>query len=189
MLLSRIFWVMLACTVSACTTMNLAPVAEAPATRAQAFRLEARLSVRQAQKVDSANLVWVKSAAAQTINITGPLGVQVAKISQSPGEAAMLSRGDTAPIERAETVDALVTQALGVTIRVERIIEWVQLIGLPTNGDVVTLKIDGTDWQVSAETTQQLRGQTIAQRLVARSGDITIKLFIDDWQNLDSALK
>lgn len=164
--------------------MNPAPVAEAPAMSAHAFRLEARLSVRQAQKIDSANLVWIKSAAAQTINITGPLGVQVAKISQSSGDAAMLSRGDAAPVERAETVDALVTQALGVTIRVERIIDWVQLIGLPANGETVTLKIDGTDWQVSAETTQQLRGQIIAQRLVARSGDTSIKLFIDDWQNL-----
>ncbi len=177
-------WAVVASTLSACATINSTPIMEVNATRAQAFRLEARLSVRQGQKIDAANLVWIKSASAQTLNITGPLGVQVAKIRQSSGEAAILSRGDLAPDARAETVDALLAQALGVAINVERIIDWIQLIGLPPNGDMVTLKIDDADWQVSAETTQVLDGQTIAQRVVARSGDITIKLFVDGWKNL-----
>lgn len=184
MLRLLIVWAVVASTLVGCTTIAPAPIMAVNATRAQAFRLEARLSVRQAQKIDAANLVWTKSATAQTLNITGPLGVQVAKISQSSGEVAILSRGDSVPEARAETVDALLTQALGVAINVERIIDWIQLIGLPPNGDMVTLKIDETDWQVSAETTQILDGQTIAQRVVARSGDITIKLFVDGWKNL-----
>ena len=155
---------------------------------AQAFRLSARLSVRQAQKLDSATLVWVKTRTAQSLDITGPLGVQVAKISQTEGQAAILSRGDGQAIEQAATPDALIAQALGVTVTLDRVIEWVQLIGLPLTGEAVTVKIDQADWQVAAETTQQIAGQTIAQRIVARSGDTTIKLFIDDWQNLDIAL-
>ncbi len=158
------------------------------AISAKSFQLDARLSVRQGQKIDSARVVWKKDSTGQTINVTGPLGVQVAKLSQSANGSATLSRGDSinggASVGQAETLDALVAQALGMTIRVDHIIDWVQLIGLPTNGAVATFKIDEIDWQVTAEATQQVNGQTIAQRLLARSGDTTIKLFIDGWENL-----
>jgi outer membrane biogenesis lipoprotein LolB len=147
------------------------------------------LSVRQAQKIDSVSVVWQKSSTAQSINVTGPLGIQVAQITQRQGETATLSRGDAAPVERAETVDALLAQALGVRIRLEKIIAWTELIGLPANGEVVAMLVDDTEWLVSAETTQQLSGQIVARRLVARAGDVTIKLMVDNWQKLDQSQK
>ena len=134
-------------------------------------------------------MLWQKSRAAQTITVTGPLGVQVAQISQLPGQAATLSRGDAVPLVRAENLNTLLRDALGLTFNAERIIDWVQLLGLPTNGDSVAIQIDGETWQVSAETTQQINGYPVAQRLVARNGDIAIKLFVDDWQNLDGTPK
>jgi outer membrane biogenesis lipoprotein LolB len=108
------------------------------------------LSVRQAQKIDSVSVVWQKSSTAQSINVTGPLGIQVAQITHRQGEAATLSRGDAAPVERAETVDALLAQALGVGIRLEKIIAWTELIGLPANGEIVAMLVDDTEWLVSA---------------------------------------
>ncbi len=191
--MARYLWVVIAISLTACT--NITPPVESTITTqiasapAQAFRLEARLSVRQAQKIDSVSVTWQKSSATQTINVTGPLGIQVAQITQRQGETATLSRGDAAPIERAETVDALLAQALGVRIRLEKIIAWTELIGLPANGEVIAITVDDTEWLVSAETTQQINGQTIARRLVARAGDVTIKLIVDNWQRLDQPLK
>jgi outer membrane biogenesis lipoprotein LolB len=194
--MARYLWVamvVITALLTACT--SIAPPVDSTistqiaSTPAQAFRLEGRLSVRQAQKLDSVSVVWQKSSTTQTIDVTGPLGIQVAQIIQREGQIATLSRGDAVPIERAETVDALLAQALGIRIRLEKIIAWTELIGLPVNGEVIAMLVDDTEWLVSAETTQQLGGQTIARRLVARAGDVTIKLFVDNWQKLDQTLK
>lgn len=109
-----------------------APELAVDATHVAAYQddmaLTGRLSVNYQQEGKSESLTgqfdWRQTAARTDISLASPLGQIIAKISVTPG-AATLTQGGQAPREAAD-IDTLTAQALGWSLPVSGLRDWLQ---------------------------------------------------------------
>lgn len=144
------------------------------------FSLNGRISVRVNDKVDSGQIRWHRSADEERIGLYSPLGTQVAElISNKRTGVVTLRQGNET--STAASVAELTQSLLGVALDLDRMAEWVQGIGLGEN-EITDMTIgNGEIWRVTAERYIVIGQYRFASRVIATSGDIMVRLVIDEW--------
>ena len=140
-----------------------------------AFELSARLAVRQGDRNEIARLRWTRRPRADVWILATPLGNEVARIESGP-QGAVLHRAGGAS-EEAPTFEALTERILGVGLDPARLSAW--LHGQPVPASVAA------QWRVTVDESRQAGALTIAQRMTATSGEVVVRLFVDDYRTLE----
>jgi outer membrane lipoprotein LolB len=147
----------------------LPPLARAPS----AFEMSGRLAVRQGDRSDIAKLRWTHQAAGDTWVISSPLGNEVARIDSSAGGATLQRAG--APPESAADFRSLTERALGVALDPKQLAGWLH----DPLGPVTT-----SGWTVTIDEAQPAGAITIARRITATRGDVSVRLVVDEYRAL-----
>ena len=172
-------------TLAACTSAPKIPSAIStvrPEERklADQFSLTGRISVRVADKIDSGQIRWQRSARGERIGLYSPLGSQVAElVSDKVAGTATLRQGKET--FSAVSVADLTQSLLGVPLDLDRLGAWVQGQGLLENESVDVELANGDHWLVTAESFQTAGKYQFASRVIATSKDIIVRLVVDEW--------
>ena len=156
-----------ACALTPATT-PLPQLASVP----PAFEMSGRVAIRQGERNEIARLRWTHKPASDVWVIASPLGNEVARIA-SDASGATLEQGGEA--RRAESFGALTEALLGVPLEPARLAAW-----LHAREDVVA----PADWSVRLEERQAAGAVTIARRLTATRGDVSVRVVVDDYRAL-----
>jgi outer membrane lipoprotein LolB len=138
-----------------------------------AFELSGRISVRQGERSDIARLRWSHRASADVWVISSPLGNEVARI-ESDGDGARLAQAGATPVAAPSFAD-LTESLLGVALEPRLLAAW--LHGAAADGAP-------SDWSVVIDEKQPAGAITIARRISASRGDVTVRLVVDDYRAL-----
>lgn len=142
-------------------------------TRApEAFEMSGRIAIRQADRSDIAKLRWIHHADRDVWAIASPVGNEVARIES--GRAGVVVTQAGAPPEQAPSFAALTEKMLGVPLDPRTLSAWLH----DKPGDAPG------DWRVSIDETQQAGAVTLARRITATRGDVTVRLVVDEYQAL-----
>jgi outer membrane biogenesis lipoprotein LolB len=147
----------------------LPPLESIPA----AFEMSGRLAVRQGDRSDIAKLRWTHQPAGDTWVISSPLGNEVARI-ESSDTGATLQRAGAAP-ESAADFRSLTERALGVALDPKQLANWL-------HDPVGPLTTAG--WAVAIDEAQAAGSITIARRITATRGDVSVRLVVDEYRAL-----
>jgi outer membrane biogenesis lipoprotein LolB len=140
----------------------------------EAFEMSGRLSLRQGDRSEIARLRWTHRGASDLWIFASPLGNEVARI-ESDASGARLEQGGSAPVQEAASFAELSERAVGVALDPKMLVAWLHGSGPST----------GSDWQVTIEESTQAGSVTLARRLTARRGDVTVRLVVDDYRVLE----
>jgi outer membrane biogenesis lipoprotein LolB len=141
----------------------------------KAFEMNARISIRVADRSDIARLRWVRRRGSDEWVFSSPIGTEVARI-ESNARGATLFRGGLEP-ETAESFEALTEHALGVGLDPAQLSAW--LHGQPGRTGLPA------EWKVSVEEKQQAGAVELAKRITASRGDVVVKLVVDSYRPLE----
>ena len=138
-----------------------------------AFEMSGRLAVRQGDRSDIAKLRWTHRRAGDTWVISSPLGNEVARI-ESSGSGATLQRAG-GPTESAPDFTSLTERLLGVPLDPKQLANWLHdpLGPFTTSG-----------WAVTIDEAQSAGSITIARRISAARGDVSVRLVVDEYRAL-----
>ena len=188
---SRVVWrtrtaclvVMLTFGLAGCATVQ--PTSEpnlpiGPQVFIEHFRLSGRLSVRIADRLDSARIEWVRDSKGETLRFFSPFGSQLAEVVSNV-DGATLTRGSA--VEYAKSVGVLTQSVIGVAIDTDLLARWVQGIDIVptavlTSGDGVAR------WLIRAENVRAVDGVVggrVAMRTSATEAGTSIRLVIDSF--------
>ncbi|MBL8511159.1 MAG: outer membrane lipoprotein LolB [Betaproteobacteria bacterium] len=147
------------------------------------FSLKGRISVRVADRIDTAQIRWQRLPGEEKLQLFTPLGSQVAEISALTNGVATLRQGGK--IQTADTLGALTETVLGVALDTGSIALWIQGAGAgpwrENEAQEIALK-DGRIWQVTLEKLRISGQYAYTSRLTATCDDTTLRLVIDEWQ-------
>jgi outer membrane biogenesis lipoprotein LolB len=145
-------------------------------TLIQQFSLRGRLSVRVADRIDTAEIRWVRGTTSESLKVYTPFGNQIAEL-QVTASGARLIRGDQ--VEVAPDVATLTERLFGISIDTSHLARWVQGLGL----DAASVsKAGGRIWQLEAENIRMLGAGRVAGRITARDGDTVVRLVVDSFE-------
>ena len=135
--------------------------------------MSGRIAVRQGDRSDIAKLRWTHQRAGDTWVISSPLGNEVARIESSANGATLQRAG--APPESAADFRSLTESALGVALDPKQLATWLHdpLGPLATGG-----------WTVTIDEAQPAGAITIARRITATRGDVSVRLVVDEYRAL-----
>lgn len=139
----------------------------------QAFEMSGRLALRQGDRSEIARLRWVHRGASDVWVFASPLGNEVARIESGASGARLLQGG---AVVEAETFADLTERAVGVAIDPALLVGWLHGTGVTKGGD----------WEVEVEESTLAGSVTIARRLTARRGDVTVRLVVDEYRPLET---
>ena len=163
--------VLAACAIPAPPPSPLPELAGVP----RAFEMDARISIRVADRSDIAKLRWVRRPGSDEWVFSSPIGNEVARI-ESDSRGATLSRAGADP-ERAQSFQALTERVLGVALDPGELSAW--LHGQPAKGGM------SAEWKVNVDEKQQAGAVTLAKRITASRGDVVVKLVVDSYRPLE----
>lgn len=171
--------------LGACTTTPLVPPATVTLPAGQSalaayFSLNGRISVRVNDKVDSGQIRWNRSAVEERIGLYSPLGTQVAELISNK-RTGMVTLRQANETSSAASVAELTQSLLGVALDLDRMAAWVQGVGLRENENTDMTLGNGEIWRVTAERYVASGQYRFASRVTATSGDIMVRLVIDEW--------
>ena len=202
-------WFALACLattlLSGCASLSTPSTPATPASTAavapykDALELAGKLSVTYTrdgkQEASYVRFIWQQSADRTDITITAPpLNQTVATIAVTPGEATLTESGK--PPRRAADIDTLSAQALGWTLPVSGLREWLQgyataaggkrYVASPAANSVTTAdgwRITYVSWQDGAPGGAPRPKRIDAERgATGRLDDMSIRIVIDATQ-------
>lgn len=139
-----------------------------------AFEMSGRLAVRQADRSDIAKLRWIHERRHDLWVISSPLGNEVARI-EADDRGATLQRAGSAP-ETAPDFRSLTEQLLGVGLDPRAMANWL-------HGPLGTISTGG--WSVVVEEAQPAGAVSIARRIVASRGEVSVRLVVDDYRAIE----
>ncbi|MCY7388336.1 MAG: outer membrane lipoprotein LolB [Burkholderiales bacterium] len=147
---------------------------------AQHFSLNGRISVRVNDRLDSGQIRWYRGTDEERIGLYSPLGSQIAElVSDARTRTVTLRQGRETT--SAATVAALTQSLLGVPLDLDHMAAWAQGVGLVENEATDITFGNGDVWRVRAEHYQSVGNHQFASRVIATSGDIVVRLVIDEW--------
>ena len=144
------------------------------------FSLNGRISVRINDRIDSGQIRWHRNADEERIGLYSPLGSQVAELV-SDRRAGTVTLRQGKETTSAATVAALTQSLFGVPLDLKRLAAWAQGVGLVENEFADIALDNGEIWRVSAERYQSVGNHQFASRVIATSGDIVVRLVVDEW--------
>ena len=135
--------------------------------------MSGRVAVRQGDRSDIAKLRWTHQRSGDTWVISSPLGNEVARI-ESSGIGATLQRAGAAS-ESAPDFRSLTERVLGVPLDPKQLATWLHdpLGPLTTGG-----------WTVTIDEAQPAGSITIARRISATRGEVSVRLVVDEYRAL-----
>jgi outer membrane biogenesis lipoprotein LolB len=165
------------------TSLGLQSGVAADAVYMDKFVLSGRLSVRNGDRLDSVRIEWSRDESGDTMRFFSPFGNQLALVTSTP-KGASLQRGDT--VERADSMQSLTQSLLGVAIDPTMLAKWVQGIQLEAADRLSNGGIEPADrWAIEAENLRRVEGVhggQVAGRILAKAGDISLRLVIDSFE-------
>jgi outer membrane biogenesis lipoprotein LolB len=138
-----------------------------------AFEMSGRLALRQGDRSDIARLRWTRTKAGDLWVIASPLGNEVARIESGPKGASLVRAG--APAESAPDFRSLSDRLLGVALDPRDLANWLHA---PLGG------LSSAGWTVQVEEAQAAGKVTIARRIAASRGEVSVRLVVDDYRAL-----
>lgn len=146
------------------------------------FALSGRLSVREGQRIEMAGLRWERASTTETVTLTSPLGTTVAQLFKGEDGIARLKAGERETT--AANLEALIEDALGTAVPLEALGWWIQ--GLASDPGTGVRRETGAafghaGWDIRLEEFPLTEHVPVARRIVARRGDVTLRLVIDEW--------
>lgn len=187
--------------LAACAAIAPSPAPQ-PAFAARDFHesidIEGRISVRyQHDNKDEAlhgSFTWNQNADKTAVTLLSPLGQTIALITTEPAGATLAQGGQ--PVRYASDVDALTAEALGWTLPVAGLRDWLQGFGTdhagrrftatPQAADVTTRdgwQIRYASWHDDGGASSPYRPKRIDLfRQTAQAGELSIRIVIDTWQ-------
>jgi outer membrane lipoprotein LolB len=139
----------------------------------QAFEMSGRLALRQGDRSEIARLRWTHRPGSDLWIFASPLGNEVARIESGAG-GAKLEQGGSA-VEAASFAE-LTERAIGVALEPALLVAWLHGAG----------PAQGGDWQVTVEESTPAGSVSVARRLTARRGEVTVRLVVDEYRALES---
>jgi outer membrane biogenesis lipoprotein LolB len=155
------------CALAPATQVPLPELAGVPAS----FEMSGRLALRLGDRSEIARLRWSHSPSSDRWVIASPIGNEVARI-ESGAEGATLTRAGAAP-EEAASFAALSERLLGVALEPATLAKWLHGSAPQQAGD----------WVVSIDESQRAGAVEMARRLTARRGEVTVRLFVDEYRS------
>lgn len=156
----------------------------------QSWGFTGRLGMDDGEDGGSGRLDWNTEGDSATLQFRGALGQGAWQLETSPSQARLaLSDGS---VRQAPSVDALVWQEIGWQLPVSAFSWWVRGLAWPDTGgaDSLQLNDDGTPamlkqmgWTVSYDRYVDHAGEQLPGRLLARQGDVQVKLAVRRWHN------
>ena len=184
--------------LAGCGTLAPVPGAENARRFHDDISVGGRLAVRYQQdgKPESVQgkFQWQQMATRTDIELASPLGQTLARITLLPGSAILEQSGK--PTAEATNASALTKAMLGWPLPVEGLRYWLQGFVRTLSGDLLAVPVgdnneqEGDGWRVRYVSWQQIDGRTCPKRidfsrLEAGTGEIALRLVIDDWRPED----
>lgn len=147
------------------------------------FALSGRLSVRDGQRIDMAGLRWERTPALESVTLTSPLGTTVARVWKEAGGEARLKSPDREAT--ASDLESLIEEALGTPVPLASLRWWIQgLEAQPRDGarGAVETTFNHAGWDIQLEAFPLAADVPVARRIVARRGEVMLRLVIDEWE-------
>ncbi len=181
--------------LAGCGTLAPMPGADSARRFHADISVGGRLSVRYLQdgKPQSVQgkFVWQQKALRTDIELASPLGQTLARITLLPGSATLEQSGK--PPAEASDAGALTKAVLGWPLPVESLRYWLQGFVRTLSGDLLAVPVgdsneqEGDGWRVRYVGWQQIDGRNCPKRidfsrLDADTGEITLRLVIDEWR-------
>jgi len=155
-------------------------------TEADEWEFTGRIGVNAGDEGFNGKLFWRQDGAVFRARISGPLGVGTVFIN---GVGRQLTVTDQAGVAtRLNDAEAELRQMYGWTIPVASLRYWA--LGIPDPADPARTSFgdDGqlvqilqSHWQVDYGPYRDGAGQSMPRRLTAVSGDVKVRLIVDDW--------
>lgn len=177
-----LMWVCVASLMLLASCSSTPPMPEAGLSAGppvSSFVLSGRISIREGQQVEMASVRWQRDAGSEEILILSPLGSVVARLSREGAQPASLQAGGK--VTEAGSLDELTRQALGTAVPVSALGWWLQ--GRTSDG-LTTLgasRFGHDGWEVMLERVELMAGSSIARRVNASRGEVTVRLIVDEW--------
>jgi outer membrane lipoprotein LolB len=154
------------------------------------FRLDGRISVRTPGRTLSGSASWTRTAGAETLLLSGPLGQGAAEITRG-GDGAILHLSDGRQVV-ADSDERLMERVLGLRLSLDGLADWLSgrprvedgfKGGLGADGRIDWLDQDG--WHIEYSQYHDWNGRWLPGRIVARRGDdVEFRFVLDHWEAL-----
>ncbi len=179
---------LLALSVAACATPEAPrePASVTPQPQSAAWTITGRVAVKSGENNLSGQFEWQHRGANDELLLSSPLGQGVARIVRD-AEGVVLERPNE-PLRRAADAESLTQAALGYTLPLSGLVDWIQ--GQPdaarlyerrfdADGKVAQIRQDG--WVI--DYLQYLRDAPERPRkLIVTHDELEIRLVIDAWK-------
>ncbi len=180
--------------LAGCSTLAPTPGADSARRFHDDISVGGRLSVRYQQdgKPQSVQgkFVWHQKASRTDIELASPLGQTLARITLLPGSATLEQSGKSTA--EATDASALTKAVLGWPLPVEGLRYWLQGFVRTLSGELLAVPVgdsneqEGDGWRVRYVGWQQIDGHNCPKRidfsrLDADTGEIALRLVIDEW--------
>ena len=142
----------------------------------EAFEMTGRLALRQGDRSEIARLRWTHRGSSDAWVFASPLGNEVARI-ESDAQGARLDQGGAAPTEHARSFAELAERAIGVPLDPSTLVAWLHGTG----------QLQGGDWNVTIDESMPAGKVTVARRITAKRGEVTVRIVVDDYKVLEPA--
>jgi len=166
--------------LASCTSVS--PVTESglqAGAPVSSFVLSGRISIREGQQVEMAQLRWQRDADSEEILLLSPLGSVVARLSRQGVQPATLQADGK--ITQAASLDDLTRQALGTAVPVSALGWWLQGRAGDGLAPLGAARFTHDGWEVALERFELMAGSSIARRVNASRGEVTVRLIVDEW--------
>lgn len=180
--------------LAGCSTLAPTPGADSARRFHDDISVGGRLSVRYQQdgKPQSVQgkFLWQQKASRTDIELASPLGQTLARITLLPGSATLEQSGKSTA--EAGDASALTKAVLGWPLPVESLRYWLQGFVRTLSGELLAVPVgdsneqEGDGWRVRYVGWQQIDGRNCPKRidfsrLDADTGEIALRLVIDEW--------
>jgi outer membrane lipoprotein LolB len=156
------------------------------------FFLQARIGIQSDGKGSSGSTRWRHHPEGDDISMISPVGGTVAKIIAN-AEGVTLTSNDGKVLQAADA-ESLTEQHLGWRLPLAGLPDWA--LGRPANrpleelhwdsiGRITKLKQDG--WEIEYPEYMEASGYRLPKRINLRSKNLTLKLVIENWAELNQA--
>jgi outer membrane lipoprotein LolB len=150
------------------------------------YEFSGRIGVRAGSEGFNGKIWWRQDGIVYRARVSGPIGVGTVFVNGDGREVTLTDRdGVTTELDDAERD---LRMRYGWTIPVTSLRYWA--LGVPDPASAADVDVDDTGllnglaqrgWQVTISEYAESGGQAMPRRLTAVSGDIRVRLIVDDW--------
>jgi outer membrane lipoprotein LolB len=150
------------------------------------WQIRGRVSLSKGEQGWHASLNWHEDAGRYRLDLSGPLGQGAVRV-EGDSNSVQLQTADGQDYV-SQNADALVQAVTGWQFPVAGIRYWVRGVPVPGERAVVDTDASGrlvrlvqSGWDIRYERFQDLEGRAWPTRLRLTTGDISVRLVVDEW--------